>query len=473
MSLRIVPLGGLGEIGLNAMVVELDGRRLLIDCGLLFPRLDRSLGFEIYVPDLAYLSRDFSSLDGVVLTHGHEDHLGALPLLLRAHRVPVWGGPFSLALLQSRLAEMNVEADLRPMKDGTRFAVGAFDVESVHVNHSIPDASGLIVRTERGTIVHSGDFKIDPTPFDGRPTDLAAFARAGKEGVVCLLSDSTNAERPGTTVSELEVGRTLETVIGNAPGRVIITHFASHLIRLQQLIQLAAKLNRKIVPFGRSLVSNLRLGSDLGHLVGAGAVTVPVESLDRLPEREVLLVVSGAQGEPQSALSRMARDPNAPARIRAGDTVVFSARAIPGNEIAIGDLVNRLWELGATVITDDNHGASGPVHTSGHASQDEQRQLIEAVRPATLPATCAWPGRARPHRSACWHATATSSTWARPAPPTWSARRPSARWPWRSAPAPSSPKRRSRPAPRSRRAAWSPWCSRSSGPRVSCCDRRS
>lgn len=381
MSLRLVPLGGLGEIGLNSMVLEASGRRLLIDCGLLFPRLDRGRGFDVYVPDLTYLRAQLASLDGIVITHGHEDHLGALPMLLREVKVPVYGGPFALRLLQRRLEELRVEADLRLLRAGNRISAGPFEVEGIHVNHSIPDALGLAVRGDFGCVVHTGDFKIDPTPFEGRPTDLEAFGRC--KGATALLSDSTNALRPGTTGSEQEVARTLRELVRDAQGRVIVTMFASHLIRLQQLVELCAELGRKMVVIGRSMVENLRAGQELGMLRGAPAVVVEADSLDLLKPEETLIVTTGAQGENRSALWRMTFDPDYRSKVRAGDTVIFCARAIPGNELNIQELVNGLWERGVTVVTDDTF-EGGHVHVSGHASQDEQRQMMETVQPETF-----------------------------------------------------------------------------------------
>ncbi len=384
MDLRIVPLGGLGEIGMNALVVESAGRRLLIDCGLLFPRLERGLGFDAYVPDLRYLLERPNSLDALVLTHGHEDHLGAVPVLLRQLKVPVYGGRFALGLLGARLRELGIDADMRELRAGERFGVGPFEVEPVHVNHSIPDAVGLVLRGAFGRVVHTGDFKVDPTPADGRPTDLAAFRRAGDEGVTCLLSDSTNAERPGSTPSERVVAQTLLELIRKSTGRVVVTLFASHLIRLQQLVELAAQTNRKLVVFGRSMTDNLRLGSDMGHIRGASSVVVDADQLSQLRPEEVLLATTGAQGESRSALWKMAFDPQSSVKIRAGDRVIFCARAIPGNEVTINELVNRLWELGASVIQGDSEEGGGPVHVSGHASQAEQLQVLNAVRPATF-----------------------------------------------------------------------------------------
>jgi len=382
MSLRLVPLGGLGEIGMNAMVLEASGRRLLIDCGLMFPRLERGRGIDIYVPELAYLRAALGTLDGVLVTHGHEDHFGALPILLRETKVPVYGGPFALRLLQNRLNELKVEADLRPIRAGGRASLGPFEVEAIHVNHSVPDALGLAVRGEFGCVVHTGDFKVDPTPFEGRPTDLAAFARC--QGATALLADSTNAERAGTTTSEEVVRTTLRDLVQSTASRVVVTLFASHLIRLQQLIEICAETNRKLVPLGRGMVENLRIGQELGILHGASAVAVDAEQLDRLPDHEVLIATTGAQGEPRSALWRMTFDPDWRQKIRAGDVVVFSARAIPGNEVGIHELINGLWERGATVVTEETHAGEGHVHASGHASRDEQRLVMEAVRPETF-----------------------------------------------------------------------------------------
>jgi ribonuclease J len=382
MSLRLVPLGGLGEIGMNSMVVEASGRRLLVDCGVLFPRLERGRGFDVYVPDLSYLRADLAALDAVVITHGHEDHLGALPLLLREARVPVYGGPFALGLLQKRLEEFRIEADLRPLNAGSRMNAGPFEVEAIHVNHSIPDAVGLAIRGDFGCVVHTGDFKIDPTPFEGRPTDLAGFARAA--GATALLSDSTNAERAGTTTSETVVGTTLRELIRDATGRVVVTLFASHLIRLQQLVEICAATDRRLVVMGRSMTENLRLGQELGYIRGASAVVVDADQLENLRPEQTVIATTGAQGESRSALWRMTFDPNWKTHVRAGDLVVFCARAIPGNELNIQELINGLWERGATVVTEDSHDGEGHIHASGHASRDEQTQMLQAVRPETF-----------------------------------------------------------------------------------------
>jgi ribonuclease J len=382
MSLRLVPLGGLGEIGMNAMVVEAGGRRLLVDCGLLFPRMDKGRGFDVYVPDLSYLRERIGALDAVVLTHGHEDHVGALPILLREFKVPVFGGPFALRQLKGRLLEHQIEADLRVFTAGTRFSAGPFEVEGIHVNHSIPDAMGLAIRGDFGTVVHTGDFKIDPDPFEGKPTDLPAFARAA--GATVLLSDSTNAERAGTTASENDVRRTLRTLVQQARGRVVVTMFASHVVRMQQLVEICAEANRKLVVAGRGMIENLRAGQELGHIKGAGAVIVDAEHLDQLREEETVIAMTGAQGEPRSALWRMTFDPEFRMKVRPGDTVVFCARPIPGNELGIQELVNGLWERGATVVTQENFDGDGVIHASGHASRDEQLQMLQTVNPATF-----------------------------------------------------------------------------------------
>lgn len=378
--LRIVPLGGLGEIGLNAMVVESAGRRMLIDCGLMFPRANLP-GVEIISPDFAWLHDAPDTLDGIVLTHAHEDHIGALPFLLRDLPVPVWGTPFTLALVRHRLEEAGVKAELRALSCKDPFKVGeAFTVEAVRVAHSVPDAVALIVKTKGGTMVHSGDFKLDGVPIDGQPTDLERLGEVGDEGLELLLADSTNAEVATETPPERLVAETLERLAIAAPGRLIVSLFGSHLHRVHALLALARKVGRKVAVLGRSLERNTQLALDLG-LFAAGDALIPFEDTAKLPPREVLLLVTGAQAESRSALSALLQDRPSEPRIPPigeGDTLVLSARAIPGNEAAVSALIDRALARGAAV----HHPGNTPgVHVSGHAARPELKRLLTTARP--------------------------------------------------------------------------------------------
>ncbi|GMU62950.1 MAG: ribonuclease J [Myxococcaceae bacterium] len=376
--LKVTPLGGLGEVGMNTLVLEHGAERVLIDCGLMFPRGDLP-GVEIIVPDFGALLDAPDSLKGVVLTHAHEDHLGALPWLLRELKVPVWGTPFTLALARHRLEEAGVEAELRELGPREEFRVGEqFRVEPVRVTHSVPDSVGLIIRTATGTLVHSGDFKLDLFPVDGQLTDLERLGEVGDEGVLALLSDSTNAEVPGSTGSERVVQDTFERLVSTAKGRVVIAVFGSHLHRVRHAVDLAQRLGRRVVLVGRSLQRNVELAQEVGLLEAWRDVLAGADAVGQVSRERLLVLCTGAQAEPRSALMGMLSAEPGPLRIEAGDLVILSSRTIPGNEPLVTALINRLLARGARVV----YPAIEPgVHVSGHAAQDEQRRLLEVVRP--------------------------------------------------------------------------------------------
>jgi ribonuclease J len=383
--LRIVPLGGLGEIGLNLMVIEL--RRagaddveaaLAIDCGVMFPAFDTP-GIDLMIPDLAYLRGLGDRLLGMLMTHGHEDHIGALPFLLRDCDLPVYGSAFTIALVEAKLAEHGLldKAKRTTFAAGDRWRLGPFEVEALHMTHSIVDAVGFAIGTPLGTIVHTGDFKIDATPIDGKTADLTRLGALGDAGVLLLLSDSTNVERPGTTPSERTVGSGLERVFAGASGKVLVATFASHVHRMQQIVDVSTKFERKVALAGRSLVQNVRIARELGRLTVADDAFVELDAVKDLPPARVTLLAAGSQGEPRSALSRIATEDHPDVTAQAGDVVVLSARVIPGNERPINTLVNHLYRRGAQV-----HWEGTPdVHVSGHASQDELRHVLRLVRP--------------------------------------------------------------------------------------------
>jgi ribonuclease J len=376
--LRVIPLGGLGEVGLNTLVLEHGDERLLVDCGLMFPRAHQ-LGVDIVVPDYRYLRDEPDKVTGVVLTHAHEDHLGALPLFLREFNVPVWGTPFTLALARHRLEEAGITADLREFGPGMKAKVGQqMTVEPVRVTHSVPDAVGLVIRTPSGTVVHTGDFKLDGMPIDGQLTDLRRLAEVGEEGVSLLLSDSTNAEVPGVTQSERLVVETFERLFSQAKGRIFVAMFGSHLHRVAHAVELAHRLNKKVVLLGRSLQRNVELAQQVGIMKLPSGALVPADRASGLADSQVVVLCTGAQAEPRAALTTLLSPEPGHLRLGPGDTVILSARTIPGNEPEVSHLINRLLHRGAIVI---HAGMEPGVHVSGHASQQEQKQMIETVRP--------------------------------------------------------------------------------------------
>ncbi|PWU21944.1 MAG: ribonuclease J [Candidatus Rokuibacteriota bacterium] len=376
--MRLIPLGGLGEIGLNMMLVESGDDILAVDCGLLFPD-DEMPGVDYVIPDFTYLSERRSAFKAVVLTHGHEDHVGALSYLLREFAVPVYGSPLTLALSRQRLIENEVleGADLRPYQPGDEVQIGCFTVTPIRVTHSIADGIGLAIETPVGTVVHTGDFKLDRHPVDGKQPDYAKFAELGERGVLVLCSDSTNVARPGRTGSETEVGAALGNRFATAPGRIIIATFASHIHRIQQVLDLAAKSHRRVALLGKSMVSNVAVASELGHLSVPDGLLASLEELAELPPHRQLILSTGSQGETNSAVALIAAGEHKYVQVEPGDLVVFSSRVIPGNERVIGRAINALLRRGAEVLSED----VAFVHVSGHASQDDLKDMLALTRP--------------------------------------------------------------------------------------------
>src|SRR5512145_2427764 len=375
---RIVPLGGLGEIGMNCMAIECDGRIAVVDCGVMFP--NEPLGIDVIAPDLSFLRERRAQVGAVFLTHGHEDHLGALPFLLREVPVPVYGTRFTLALLRPRLDEAGVKADLREVAPGDVRPAGEASpiaAEFFSVTHSVPDSCGLALKTPQGTILHSGDFKIDPRPVAGPGFDLARVEALGRAGVRLLLSDSTNAERPGASGSESEVGPALEAAFERARGRVFVACFASNVHRIQQVADAARAFGRRLALLGRSMEANVRIAQALGYLDVPAWMPVGFPDARQLPPKEVCVLTTGTQGEPRSALARLARGEHPDMDLAPGDLVILSSRFIPGNEVAIGEVVNALCRRGAQVA----YEGLRPLHVSGHAQEAEQRRLIALARP--------------------------------------------------------------------------------------------
>ncbi len=378
-GLRVVALGGLGEIGRNMTVFEHAGRLLVVDCGVLFPESDQP-GVDLILPDFDYIRDRLDDIDAVVLTHAHEDHIGAVPYLLREKPdIVLIGSRLTLAFVESKLAEHRIKPYTLEVREGQRERIGPFDCEFIAVNHSIPDALAVAIRTPAGLVLHTGDFKMDQLPLDGRITDLRAFARLGEEGVDLLLCDSTNAEVPGFVTSEREIAPVLRQVFAGAQRRVIVASFASHVHRVQQILDAAVEHRRKVAFVGRSMVRNMGVARDLGYLrIPAGLVVDPKE-IDDLPPDKVVLICTGSQGEPMSALSRMANRDH-PIRIVEGDTVILASSLIPGNETDVYRVVNGLSRWGARVI----HKNNALVHVSGHAPAGELLYVFNLLRPANL-----------------------------------------------------------------------------------------
>ncbi len=378
-GLRIVPLGGLGEIGRNMTVFEYAGRLLVVDCGVLFPETEQP-GVDLILPDFSFIRDRLDDIEALVLTHAHEDHIGAVPFLLRERPdITLVGSRLTLALLDSKLREHRITPVLETVVEGDRRTYGPFDCEFVAVNHSVPDALAVGIRTGAGLVVHSGDFKMDQLPIDGRVTDLGAFAAFGTEGVDLLLSDSTNAEVAGFVTSERAVGEELRRIFSVAKGRIITACFASHVHRVQQVIDAAAEHGRKVAFVGRSMVRNMEVARELGYLQVPGDLLMNAREIDVLPPHTVCLISTGSQGEPLSALSRMANRDH-PVRIEADDTVVLASSLIPGNENAVHRVINGLHRWGATVL----HKGNSLVHVSGHAPAGELLFLLNATRPRNV-----------------------------------------------------------------------------------------
>lgn len=378
-TVRLIPLGGLGEIGLNMMLVEFGDDLIAVDCGLMFPDPDEMPGIDYVIPDFSYAVAKRDNFRAVFLTHGHEDHIGALPYLLRESRVPVYGTPMTLALVTEKLREHGLldGADLRTMRARDHIEVGPFQIEPIRVTHSIVDGIGLAIDTPVGTLVHTGDFKLDPSPLDGEPPDYRKFAELGEHGVLVLCSDSTNVDRPGHTRSEVDVGRALGERFERARGRIILATFASHIHRIQHVLSLAAAHGRKVALLGMSMQKNVTLAADLGYLKIPEGVLVPLEEVAALPPSRQVILSTGSQGETNSALALMAAREHKAIQIERGDLVIISARVIPGNERTIGRVVNALLRLGAEVLHEDN----AFVHVSGHASQEDLKLMLNLTRP--------------------------------------------------------------------------------------------
>ena len=377
-KLKIIPLGGLGEIGKNMTAIEYGSDIIVVDCGMGFPDEDM-YGIDIVLPDISYLKSNADHVRGIILTHGHEDHIGAVPYVLKELDVPIYTTPLTAALVELKLEEHDLlyNSQIFTKKAGAVFRLGCFTIEFIHVNHSIPDAVALAIKTPIGTIIHTGDFKIDVTPISGGMIDLVRLGQLGNEGVLALLSDSTNVEKPGHSDSERKVGVTFDKLFMGCDKRIIITTFASNVHRLQQIITVAAKYKRKVAVTGRSMENVLRVASVLGYMDIPENVLVDLEQINKLPRNQVVVISTGSQGEAMSALYRMAFSEHKQIRVDAGDRIIISASAIPGNENTISRVIDELFHKGAEVIYDRHTD----LHVSGHACQEEQKMLLALVRP--------------------------------------------------------------------------------------------
>ncbi len=377
-KLKIIPLGGLNEIGKNMTLIEYGKDIIIIDCGMTFPDAEMP-GVDIVIPDFTYVERNADRIRGVLLTHGHEDHIGGVPYLLKKLNVPVYGTKLTIGLVNSKLKEHNPgKVTLNTVVPGESVRLGCFTVEFIRVNHSIPDAVAIAVKTPLGNLLHMGDFKVDYTPIEGGIIDLARIAELGKEGILALMSDSTNSERPGFTPSERVVGATFENLFVKAEGkRIIIATFSSNVHRVQQIINYAARYGRKVAVFGRSMVNVIRMGTELGYLKNVGDVLIDIDKMKNYTDGEIVLVTTGSQGEPMSALTRMALNDHRQVSITSNDFIIISARPIPGNEKFVGKVVNELLKLGAEVVYEDMY----EVHVSGHACQEEQKLILALAQP--------------------------------------------------------------------------------------------
>jgi ribonuclease J len=380
-TLRVLPLGGLGEIGKNMTVVEYDGRIVVVDVGLRFPTPEM-IGIDLVLPDFSYLRERVKDIEAIVVTHGHEDHLGALPWVLRelgpADAPPVYGRPLTMAMARSKLEEHKLrEVKLTDLDDGEDVALGPFSLELIHMTHSIPDASAVALTTELGTILVTGDYKFDQTPVDGEPADMSRLAELGAEGVLLLCGDSTNADRTGFSPSEASVGPHLQEVFSQAPGRVIVTSFASNIHRVQQVIDAAVALERKVALVGRSMRKNVAIGGTLGHIDVPEGLIIPAREIEDFRDDRVIIISTGSQGEPLSALRRMAYRDHPQVKLHDGDTVVFSATPIPGNERAVNDTIDRLYHIGCNVVTTRD----AQIHASGHGYTEELKLMLNLTKP--------------------------------------------------------------------------------------------
>ncbi len=378
--LRVLPLGGLGEIGKNMTVVEYDERIVVVDTGLRFPTADM-LGIDLVLPDFSLLRERAADIEAIVITHGHEDHLGALPWVIRelgADAPPVYGGRLTTAMARSKLDEHNLrDVELHDLPTGEELDAGPFGIELVHMTHSIPDASAVALHTELGVVLVTGDYKFDQTPVDGEPADVSRLAELGRDGVLLLAGDSTNADRPGFSPSERGVGPHLEAVFARAEGRIVVTSFASNIHRVQQVVDAAAALGRKVALVGRSMRKNVNIGRSLGHIELPEGILIQPQEVEDWPDHKVVVISTGSQGEPLSALRRMAHNDHRMISLHAGDTVVFSATPIPGNERAVNETIDRLFHIGCSVVTP----REAPIHASGHGYVEELKLMLNLVKP--------------------------------------------------------------------------------------------
>jgi ribonuclease J len=381
-KLRVLPLGGLGEIGKNMMVLEYDDSIVVVDVGLRFPTAEM-LGIDLVLPDFSYLRDRVDDIEAIVITHGHEDHLGALPWVLRdlqkyGELPPVYGSRLTMAMARSKLDEHKLKnVELIDVPAGDEIAAGAFDIELIHMTHSIPDTCAVALTCDVGTVLMTGDYKFDQTPVDGEPADVQRLAELGREGVLLLCGDSTNADRAGFSPSERVVGPHLEEVFSRAEGRIIVTSFASNIHRVQQVIDAAAALDRKVALVGRSMRKNVGIGRSLGHIDVPDGILIQPQEVEDWPDHRVVVISTGSQGEPLSALRRMAHNDHRQIKLRDGDTVVFSATPIPGNERAVNETVDRLYHIGCDVITT----ADAQIHASGHGYAEELKLMLNLTRP--------------------------------------------------------------------------------------------
>ncbi len=381
-TLRVLPLGGLGEIGKNMSIVEYDGRIVVIDCGVRFPTAEMH-GIDLVLPDFTYLKERRDQIEAIVITHGHEDHLGGLPWVLRelGDAVPVvYGRRLTVAMANSKLEEYKLATTATQLDPGKVVKAGVFEIELVHLTHSIPDMAGVILTTPLGKVFFTGDYRFDQTPVDGRPADISRLSRLGDEGLLLLCGDSTNADRAGFALSESEVGPELQTVFSKCSGRIIVTCFASNIHRVQQVIDAAEALGRRVALLGRSMVKNVNIARDLGHVRVPGGMLVEPRGIGGVPDSELVIITTGSQGEPLAALRRMAYEEHRQVTLHAGDTVVFSANSIPGNERAVNDTIDRLFHIGCDVVTNKN----APIHTSGHGHREELKLMLNMTRPKYL-----------------------------------------------------------------------------------------
>lgn len=379
-KLRVLPLGGLGEIGKNMTVIEYDGRIVVVDTGLMFPTAEMH-GIDLVLPDFSYLRDRADEIEAIVLTHGHEDHVGALPYVLKEIGMPpvIYGGLLTIGMVRSKLDEHKLgdSAPLQELPPGEKVRRGPFELELIHLAHSIPDMRAVLLSTEAGSVLMTGDYKFDQTPVDGRPADVSRLAELGKEGLLLLCGDSTNADRPGVAPSESAVGPALLEQFSRCKGRIIVTSFASNIHRVQQVIDAASRLDRKVALVGRSMRKNFNIASNLGIAKAPDGIFIQPREIEDFPDEKVVVISTGSQGEPLSALRRMANNDHRDVQLHSGDTVVFSATPVPGNERAVNETIDRIYEIGATVIT----AKDAPIHASGHGWQEELKLMLNLTKP--------------------------------------------------------------------------------------------